>query len=90
MRATAPVKVAPVSLSSLSTKWRISTIIKRKTPPLYVSIYATDIHNHTRRVLPSNCVFDPFGQPTCIIDHEIVTLFSGIPEKKTGVLLSSN
>jgi zona occludens toxin (predicted ATPase) len=57
--AVAPVQVAPVPVSSLSTTWHISAVMRNKKKGT-VSVYAVNIHGHYRRIHPKYCQFDEY------------------------------
>lgn len=92
LSASAPVQATPIAPQSLeSPEWHISAVVRNKVKGT-MSIYAINTHGNVRRLNPSICRFDDYGQPLCMLDGLPVTLYSGHGRSadSSKVLVSSN
>jgi zona occludens toxin (predicted ATPase) len=60
--------------SALSEHWRISGVYRNHEKHKSF-VLLSDFNGHTRRV--TNCVFDQLGQPSCELDGQTITFYSG-------------
>jgi zona occludens toxin len=87
--AVATVKTAVSTTPVLSSTWRVSSVlINKKTQK--TAIYIINATGLYRRVPPQDCILDAYQQPTCKVDNETVTLFSGLPDKPQHIALESS
>jgi zona occludens toxin len=84
----ATVKVSTASTNvNLSDIWRISGVISNPKTHKF-AVFASDNNGHYRRL--SGCKFDNFNEPTCLVDGQIVTSYSGsiIQKPKNNIKLT--
>lgn len=60
----------------LSKVWRMSGVISNKKTNKYL-LTAINSNGYTRFIESSVCVMDSHSQPECLVDGELITLFSG-------------
>ncbi|MDD1606080.1 MAG: zonular occludens toxin domain-containing protein [Methylococcaceae bacterium] len=68
--------------SHLSDKWRVASVIQNKRTKDWF-VYLVDNKGNLKRINPSLCTHDEFGQVECVMNGESVTKFSGSKVAKT-------
>lgn len=76
------IKTVPsANTPPLSTLWRMSGIVSNKKSGKYL-FTAIDSQHHTKFIDSASCVLDSHNQPECLVDGELLTLFSGGGDSK--------
>ncbi len=77
----------PFLVTPLSTNWRVSGVVANKRSGKYVYTISDD-STRFRFIDASACILDSHRQPSCLVDGEIVTFFTG--HKKNDVEINQH
>lgn len=71
-----PVSANAKPLTPVSEEWRISSWVVNVKSGKYIYT-VTDTLKHMRFIDASACILDSYKQPSCLVDGEVVTMFTG-------------